>query len=60
MLLLHREQLAWHGAEMLLVCPIDTVAPLPRLLVQILPVGEAAPRQEVPLDKPERLMRSCA
>jgi len=54
MLLLHREQLSWHGAEMLLVCPIDTVTPLPRLLVQILPTGEASPRQEVPLDKPER------
>src|SRR5208337_3636293 len=54
MLLLHREQLPRHGAEMLLICRVDAVAPLPRLLVHILPTGEAAPRQEVPLDKPER------
>jgi hypothetical protein len=53
MLLFDREQLARHGAEMLLVSRVDAVAPLPRLLVQVLPVGEASPRQEVPLDKPE-------
>src|ERR1017187_1170830 len=54
MLLFDRKQLARHGAEMLLVSPIDTIAPLARLLIQILPTGEASPRQEVPLDKPER------
>jgi hypothetical protein len=54
MLLLHREQLSRHGAEMFLVRRVHAVTPLPRLLVQILPTGEAASRQEVPLDKPER------
>src|ERR1035438_9382374 len=54
MLLFHREQLARHGAEMFLVGRVDAVAPLTRLLVKIQPVGEASPRQEVPLYKPER------
>jgi hypothetical protein len=60
MLLLDREQLARNSAQMLLVRRVDAVAPLPRLLVQVLPVGEASPRQEVSFDEPEGLMRSWA
>jgi hypothetical protein len=45
---------------MLLVGRVDPVAPLSSLLIQILPTGEASSCQEVPLDMPELLMRSCA
>ncbi len=54
------EQLPRNGADMFLVSRVDLIAPLPRPLIQILPVGEGAPRQEVSLDKAERFMRSCA
>ena len=51
---LDREQLARHRADMFLVSRVDLVAPLPRLLIQILPTGEGAPRQKVVLDEMER------
>ena len=54
MVLLQRKQLARHGADVFLVGRVDAIAPLPGLLVQILPTGEAAARQEVILDKLER------
>src|SRR5229473_8412744 len=38
---------------MFLVCGVDLVAPLPRLLIQILPTGECAPGQKVVFDEPE-------
>jgi hypothetical protein len=60
MALLQHKQLAGHGTDMFLVGRVDAVAPLPGLLVQLLPTGEGAARQEVILDKVERLMRSCA
>src|ERR1700736_608245 len=39
---------------MFLVSRVDLIAPLPRPLIQILPTGESAPRQEVPLDEMKR------
>ena len=39
---------------MFLVGRIDLIAPLARLLIQILPTGKRAPRQKVVLDEPER------
>ena len=53
---LDREQLARHRADMFLVSRVDLVAPLPRLLIQILPTGERAPGQKVVLDE----MRTAA
>src|ERR1700681_2688515 len=38
---------------MFLVSGVDFVAPLPRLLIQILPTGESAPGQKVVFDEPE-------
>ena len=38
---------------MFFVGRVDPVAPLPRLLIQVRPTGEAAARQEVVLDEPE-------
>lgn len=50
---LDRKQLAGHGADMFFVSRVDLIAPLPRLLIEILPTGEGAPGQEVSLDKAE-------
>ena len=50
---LDREQLAGNRADMFLVRGVDLVAPLARLLIQILPTGERAPGQKVVLDEPE-------
>ena len=55
---LDREQFARHRADMFLVSRVDFVAPLPRLLIQVLPTGERAPGQKVILDEAERLMSS--
>ena len=44
---------------MFLVSRVDLVAPLPRLLIQILPTGEGAPRQEVSLNEPETSFYPC-
>ena len=45
---------ARHGADVFLVGRIDAVAPLARLVVQILPVGERASGQKVVFDEVER------
>src|SRR6266478_562830 len=50
---LDREQFARHGADMFLVGRVDAVAPLPRLLIQIVPTGKPAARQKVVFDKGE-------
>ena len=55
---LHCEQFARHRADMLLVGRVDLVAPLARLLVQILPTGECAPRQKVVFDEGERALHA--
>src|SRR5215472_17355300 len=52
------KQLARHRADMFLVSRVDLIAPLPRTLIQIFPTTEAAPRQEVSLDKAERSLHS--
>src|SRR5208282_572433 len=54
MTLLQHKQLAGHGSDMFLVSRVDAVAPLPCLLVQLLPTGEGAACQEVVLDKVKR------
>src|SRR5205814_7335740 len=51
---IHREQFARHGADMFFVRRVDFVAPLTRLLVQIVPTGERAAGQKIILDKSER------
>src|SRR5882672_3743066 len=51
---LHREQLSRNRADVFLVSRVDLIAPLPRLLIQILPTTEGAPRQKVMLDEMER------
>jgi len=43
----HREQLTGDGTDMFLICGVDFVAPLPRLLIQVSPVGERSAGQEV-------------
>ena len=50
---LEGEQLARNGADMFLVSRVDFVAPLARLLVQILPTGERAARKKVVFDEVE-------
>src|ERR1035441_1732971 len=45
--------LAGNRADIFLVSRVDLVAPLPRLVVQILPTGERAACQKVALYKPE-------
>jgi hypothetical protein len=57
---LNCEQLTRNRADMFLISRVDFVAPLPRPLIQVVPTAEAASGQEVPFDKTERLMRSCA
>jgi hypothetical protein len=55
---LDRKQLARHGADMFLVGRVDLIAPLARLVVQLVPTGESAPGKKVILYKMERFMRS--
>src|SRR6266849_2420972 len=52
-------EFARHGADMFLVSRVDAVAPLARLLIQILPAAELATHQKVPFDKPERPFDPC-
>jgi hypothetical protein len=54
------EQFAWDSADMFLVRGIDLVAPLARLLIQIVPAGEGASGEIVAFYKREGVMRSCA
>jgi hypothetical protein len=56
----HREQFARYRPDMLLVSRVDLVAPLARLLIQILPTGERTPRQKVVFDEGKRIMPSSA
>ena len=42
------------GADMFLVSRVDAVAPLTRLLIQILPTGERAAGEKVVFDEGER------
>src|ERR1019366_9169696 len=51
---LDREQFARHGPDMFLVSRVDAVAPLARLLIQVLPTGERAPGQKVIFDEGKR------
>ena len=51
---LDREQFARHGADMFLVSRVDAVAPLARLLIQIVPTGERAAGQKVVFDEGKR------
>ena len=41
---------------MFLVSSIDFVAPLTRLLIEVVPTGEGAPGEKVILDEVERVM----
>src|SRR5580692_591206 len=59
MLLLHHEQLPRYRVQMLLVRCVDAIAPGTCLLVQILPVGKGAARQEVALYEPEGPLHAC-
>ena len=59
MLLLHHEQLPRCRAQMLLVRCVDAIAPGTCLLVQILPVGKGAARQEVAFYEPEGPLHAC-
>ena len=55
---LHRVELARDSADVFLVGRIDTVAPLPRLLVQIAPGGERAARKKVVFDEGKRTLHT--
>jgi len=48
------EQFAGHGADVFLICAVDTIAPLAGLEIQVVPAGEGPAGQEVALDEVER------
>src|ERR1035441_4772350 len=51
---LDRKQFARHGADMFLIGRVDLIAPLTRLVVQIVPTGECTTGKKVILYKMER------
>src|ERR1035438_768881 len=55
---LDREQFAGHGADMFLIGRVDLIAPLARLVVQLVPTAESAPGKKVILYKMERSLHA--
>src|ERR1700683_4952515 len=56
---LDREEFARHGADMFLVGGVHAIAPLARLLIQILPTGKSTTREKVVFDKGEWTLDPC-
>ena len=55
---LDRKQFARHGADIFLVSRVDFIAPLTRLVVQIVPTGECTTGQKVVFYKMERSLNA--
>src|SRR5260370_29211297 len=56
---LDREEFARYGADMFLVGGVHAIAPLARLLIQIVPTGKPTTREKVVFDKGKRPLDPC-